>query len=264
MKDATYDAERIGELIEHNGGIPPDGALALLRRDPQTQARRLFAANCASCHSYFKPEEAATPAAQEQLAKASAANLYGFGSREWIAGLLDSKRIAGPLYFGLTNRYLEAKAKGESFEMIDFVQDEVFKWPKKEIEQVVAALSAQAQLPSQKEIDEKDTATIEAGLKLLAADDRCASCHRINLDANPGDPSLAENDTGYPDLTHYASRDWMIGMICDPAAPRFYGENNDRMPAFCPEAEGSSKNLLSRREIELIVDWLRGVDPAAK
>jgi ubiquinol-cytochrome c reductase cytochrome b subunit len=140
----------------------------------------------------------------------------------------------------------------------------VAEWPKEEVEQVVAALSAQAKLPAQKQIDAKDKAMIEAGVKLLTADDRCASCHRINLDAKPDDPSLAENDSGYPDLTHYASREWMIGMICNPAAPRFYGDKNDRMPAFCPEAEGSTKNLLSRRDVELIVDWLRGVDPAAK
>jgi quinol-cytochrome oxidoreductase complex cytochrome b subunit/mono/diheme cytochrome c family protein len=263
VKEAEHDAERIRELIAKGDGIPPEGALALLRNDPQTKARRLFAANCASCHSYFSPADAGTPAAQEQLAKASAPNLYGFGNREWVAGLLDKEKISGPQYFGLTDRFKKS-TKEEPLEMVGYVHDEVSKWPKAEVEQVVAALSAQAKLPSQKEADEKDKAMIEAGIKLLIADDRCASCHRINLDAKPDDPSLAENDSGYPDLTHYASREWTIGMICNPAAPRFYGDKNDRMPAFCADAEGSSKNLLSRRDVELIVDWLRGVDPAAK
>ncbi len=262
VKEAEHRAERVHELIANNQGVPPAGALSLLRDDPQTQGPRLFAANCASCHSYFKPDEIDSPVAKEQLARSSAPNLYGFGSREWIAGLLNPKKIAGPQYFGLTNRFKELKAKEETMEMVDYVHGTVSEWPAEEVEQIVAALSAQAQLPSQKDIDEKDKAKIEAGIKLLVDTDRCASCHKFNPDAKPGDSSLMENDTGNPNLTHYASRDWTIGMICNPATPRFYGDKNDRMPAFAPEAEGSGKNQLSRREIELLVDWLRGVDPA--
>jgi ubiquinol-cytochrome c reductase cytochrome b subunit len=262
VKEAELNAERIRELIKQNDGVPPEGALSLLRSDPQTQGPRLFAANCGSCHSYFKPSEIKSTAAQAQLSHSSAPNLYGFGSRPWIAGLLDKDKIAGPQYFGQTNRFKDLKAKEESMEMVDFVQGTLTEWSPDEVAAVVAALSAQAQLPSQKAVDESDKTEIEKGIKLLTDTDRCASCHRFVADAKPGDPSLAENDTGYPDLTHYASRDWLIGMICNPAAPRFYGENNDRMPAFAPEADGSGKNLLTRREINLLVDWLRGEDPA--
>jgi hypothetical protein len=72
------------------------------------------------------------------------------------------------------------------------------------------------------------------------------------------DPTLQTNESGNPDLTHYASREWLIGMISNPAAPRFYGEKNDRMPIFAADEKDPAKNILSRRQIELIADWLRG------
>jgi ubiquinol-cytochrome c reductase cytochrome b subunit len=52
----------------------------------------------------------------------------------------------------------------------------------------------------------------------------------------------------------------MIEMIANPAAPRFYGKKNDRMPAFAAENGDAEHNILSRRQIELIVDWLREDD----
>ena len=43
-----------------------------------------------------------------------------------------------------------------------------------------------------------------------------------------------------------------MGIIANPAHPRFYGKDNDRMPAF-----GDDK-LLTPEQIELVTDWLRG------
>ena len=232
--------------------------MALVRNDPLTQGPRLFAQYCASCHSYFDPAQIDTPEAKDQLAKASASNLFGFASRPWIAGLLNPKKIAGPEYFGLTTKFKELKAKDKSMEMVDYVQGDLHDWPKEEVEQVVAALSAQANLPAEATTNSKEAPLINAGRKLMADDSRCAACHRFQPDWPPGDPKLLENETGYPDLTHYASRDWLIGMISNPGAPRFYGKKNDRMPAFAADAADASKCILSRREIELIVDWLRG------
>ena len=65
-----------------------------------------------------------------------------------------------------------------------------------------------------------------------------------------------------PDLTGYGSRQWTIDFIRDPAHERFYGDNNDRMPAFEP-ADDPNQQILSPRNIELIVDWLRGDWPEA-
>ena len=52
-------------------------------------------------------------------------------------------------------------------------------------------------------------------------------------------------------LTRWASRDWTMGRLRDPAHESFYGDDNDRMPSFGPEG------ILNETELGLIVDWLR-------
>ena len=41
-------------------------------------------------------------------------------------------------------------------------------------------------------------------------------------------------------------------MLADPRHERYYGEDNDDMPAF------GAKNILTPREMEILADWLRG------
>ena len=45
------DATRIEQLVKHTG-IPPTGALTLLRDNPKTQGPKLFKQHCASCHDH--------------------------------------------------------------------------------------------------------------------------------------------------------------------------------------------------------------------
>ena len=68
-----------------------------------------------------------------------------------------------------------------------------------------------------------------------------------------GDPQPigCAGDGSGPDLTGYASREWMIEFIKNPAHEKFYGDKNDRMPLF------GEKGELTPRQIEMIVDWLR-------
>ncbi len=47
-------------------------------------------------------------------------------------------------------------------------------------------------------------------------------------------------------------------MISDPNHERFYGDNNDRMPAFAEHDGDAAQNTLSHKQLGLIVDWLRG------
>ncbi|MEP6778564.1 MAG: menaquinol-cytochrome C reductase, partial [Gemmatimonadaceae bacterium] len=57
---------------------------------------------------------------------------------------------------------------------------------------------------------------------------------------------------GSPDMTGYASKEWMIAFVSDPSHERFFGDNNDRMPSF-----GKEKTL-TLQELGLVADWLRG------
>ena len=236
-RQAKLDAARAIELAGRPEKIPPAGMLELVRTDPQSQGPRLFAQHCASCHSHV---EATAPEAASLMAKASAPNLYGFGSAAWVRGLLDPDRVAGPAYFGNT-----AHKDGD---MVNFVQNDLTDadtWKKDDVEAVIAALSSEAGLRS-----EKPSETLVAkGRELIASDERCGSCHQFRDNGT---------DLGTAcDLTGWGGRDWLVGIIVDPTHERFYGETNDRMPSFGKAEEGSLPPL-TRAQIELIADWLRG------
>ena len=64
-----------------------------------------------------------------------------------------------------------------------------------------------------------------------------ASCHKFH-DAGTADAA--------PDLTGYGSRDWLMAFIANPAADRFYGKNNDRMPDFCPASSPARRKTSFR------------------
>jgi ubiquinol-cytochrome c reductase cytochrome b subunit len=235
VQAADRDAERAIELAEAPAGIPTTGAVTLLRADPLTQGPKLFAKNCASCHR-FDGGDALGNTPKDAPA---ASDLKGFGSRAWLTGLLDPAQIAGPHYFGGT--------KLKDSPMVDFVKKDVAGYSaaqKAQLEQVIVALSAEAGLKSQHELDARDAAIIDQGKKLIGGTGlSCTDCHQFHV---------ADADATAPDLTSYGSRDWLIAFINDPSHARFYGKKNDRMPSF------GVKQELTPEQIALVADWLRG------
>ena len=130
--------------------------------------------------------------------------------------------------------------------MVDYILEDAPKFPepvKKQLADALIALSAEAQLPAQKDADHRDAALIEAGRKaILSPEVNCIDCHLFR----------DEGGGKGPDLTGWASREWTIEFIKNPAHKRFYGRRNDRMPNYGERGE------LSDRQIEMITDWLRG------
>jgi quinol-cytochrome oxidoreductase complex cytochrome b subunit/mono/diheme cytochrome c family protein len=237
VAQAKTDAARSIQLAGRPERIPPAGMMELVRNDALSQGPKLFAQNCASCHAHVDP---AAPNAEELLAKASAANLHGFGTAAWMRGLFDPKQVAGPAYFGNT-----AHKDGD---MVNFVQNDLTDaatWKPEDVEAVIAAMAAEAGLAP------AGTAAtlVEKGRELVADSDRCGSCHTFR------DNGVAAGSA--PDITGWGSREWLVGIINDPTHERFYGDSNDRMPSFGGSNEGSTP-MLTRRQIELIADWLRG------
>lgn len=261
-------------------GIPPAGALELLRDDPLTQGPRLFARHCASCHRYDghdgrhgMPAEtyeaqpgdttasiaavrsmtegqllALNPSAPGAVAPGSrwtvhapptGADLKDFASREWLTRFMDPVHITNASFFGGT-KFADGK-------MSRFVRRTVARFDeekKASLAKAIIALSAEAELPGQRETDERDAALIAEGRALLDSDAmRCTECHRFRA---PNDEATA------PDLTGYGSRDWLIRFMADPAHESFYGDKNDRMPSY------GQNERLTPRELGLLADWLRG------
>ncbi|HUS36035.1 MAG TPA: cytochrome b N-terminal domain-containing protein [Verrucomicrobiae bacterium] len=234
VKEADASAERIQTLAK--SGIPPAGALALLKSDPMTQGPKLFAARCASCHRYEGHDGLGNKPTDAQ----SAPDLKGFGTRQWLTEFLHPDHIASSNIFGGT-KFADGK-------MAKFVKKDIAAFTaeqKQQLEKVIQAVSAEAQLPSQS----TDTAAIAEGRQLITTETmRCTECHQFRK---------TDEDATAPDLTGWASRDWMTAMIKKPSHARFYGKRNDRMPAFGDEG------ILDDHQIQLLVQWLRNEDPVA-
>jgi len=232
-------AGRVVQLARSPQGIPVSGALWLLRNDPLIQGPKLFKQHCASCH-----DSAASDGKGIRAEESSAPNLSKFAGRGWLAGFLDPGQINGPNYFGDT--------KFKSGTMADFVEDslgDLDDEDRKDLEKLVAALSAEAQLKSQRRQDADDAKIIAEGRELLADYFGCADCHKFHDEGKLG---------AAPDLTGYGSREWLVGIISNPAHKRFYGKKNDRMPAYAEFPDDPANNTLSARDIGLLADWLRG------
>lgn len=235
VEEARRNAERVKILARSPTGIPREGAVTLLRNDPLTQGPKLFAKNCASCHRY----DGGDGAGQQPKDDPSASDLKHFARREWLTGLLDPQRVDGPHYFGGT-KFKEGK-------MVKFVKKDVANFApeqKDQLRKIIAALSAEAGLKSQHDLDQREAAVIAEGKTLIATEAmRCTECHQFHR---------PDEDATAPDLTGFGSRDWLVDFISNSAHTRFYGKRNDRMPAF-----GQDK-VLDDHAIGLIADWLRG------
>jgi ubiquinol-cytochrome c reductase cytochrome b subunit len=265
-REAEQNATRVIDLLERKDEAgspmlaPIEGAVALLRNDPFTQGPRLFAVHCGNCHSHAGGTGFELPAQNP-----SAPNLAGVGSRQWLSGIFDAARISGPDYFGATKH-----AEGQ---MAEFVKADFASLGAEEqdsLKKMIEALSAQAGLPGQAAADRADAERIAEGEKILSSEGEegepwilkestgqyCMGCHTFSGKGTEG--------VG-PDLTGYMSREWLIAFISNPEHARFYGprddsdsQGNDRMPAFAANPDSPQSNLLTRRQIEIIVDWLRG------
>ena len=241
VQAADRDAQRVFALASGPSGIPPQGAVWLLRNDAMTQGPRLFARHCASCHRYDGHNGLGAPVTDPQ----SAPDLKGFASRDWIAAMMDPKQVDSLKYFGPHMKAHEGK-------MVEFVKETVAEAvqdadDKADLDKIVIALAAEARLPSQRDADTRDASVITEGREAMTDSAyECTDCHNYH----DKKASLGGANRG-PDLTGYGSRQWQIDFIRNAAHPRFYGARNDRMPLY------GEQKILTDREIEMIVDWLR-------
>ncbi len=164
---AEQDAQRVVELASSPAGIPKAGAVSLLRSDPKTQGPKLFARYCASCHAF--QARATEVADDDKIHRAQLVRLCQ--SRDWIAGLLDPKKIAGPEYFGNTSH--------NEGDMVYFVTDTLRSGRPMTCATPCSPCRPKRTLPVRPMADKKDAAAIEAGRKVIANEENCASCHKF-------------------------------------------------------------------------------------
>ena len=232
IEEANWQAERVIKIADSEG-IPPAGAVTLLRKNPQNQGRRLFASHCASCHRYNGHDGRGFPVDEPQ----SAADLAGFASVEWITELLDYDHYVSEKYFG-----------GTKFKDGTMARKVLAKYTEEEeklLPEIAKLLADGAELPYEEKLDEdmrEELLSLYYNDDLKFEDGRaCIECHDID----------SEDEGSAPDLTGYGSREWLIAFIENPEDKRFYGKKNDRMP--CYGRDGKLKD----EEIAILVDWIR-------
>jgi ubiquinol-cytochrome c reductase cytochrome b subunit len=222
-----------------------------LRSDPKTQGPKLFRQHCAACHSHAPADNGTSDPSQVVVAeKPSAPNLWGIGTRNWVRRLLDPKQIAGPELFGNTSHKegdMVTFVNDTIATKLDELQGEELTAYKKKIEDVTFTLANEAGLI--REMAPDIPARVAAGREAMINEFTCVECHKFGDD---GELGMA------PDLTGYASREWLAAFMRDPEHERFYPETNDRMPAFAPNAENPLVNRLGAEDVSLLVSWLRG------
>jgi quinol-cytochrome oxidoreductase complex cytochrome b subunit/mono/diheme cytochrome c family protein len=217
---ADESAERAVQLAHR--GIPAEGAVLLLQRDPMTAGKALFKQHCNTCHRYGDTFPAGG---------LKASDLAGFGSpdekkrKKWIRGLL--KNPGHKDYFGLTKlkgmktwranrdedlKEMNAKEKEEFNAWLDRVAGWLASQPAKEV--------PVSDDEGKKLVKGKNSVGLEA-FGDTSMPGRCSGCHTYKGFGN----ALG------PDFTGYGSAEWLRLMIMAPAHELRYSDSNE-MPAF--------------------------------
>lgn len=261
------DSRRMVELALGPERIPPGGAVELMRHDPFIQGPALYEQHCLMCHPFeplslqdaetreFKPMAAHADYLPMLCDDKTAPNLYNPVSKEWISGWFERDRLRSEDYFANTKFLNGSMASYLTGAFRD--NAEIFDDADAALEDLIDMLLDEARLDGPR----KDASGISEDALMAIADYGCLDCHYF-YDPETGafDPATKPT-TPTVDLRGYMSRQWMIDFIANPSAPRFYGPDagaksgNDRMLAYHLSEDEA---ILTREEIGLIVDWLRG------
>jgi ubiquinol-cytochrome c reductase cytochrome b subunit len=217
-------------------GVPPAGALDMVRNDPELRGHDLFEKSCASCHVLGDMGDPK---------KATATKLDGWGTEKWIAAMIHDPDA--PEFFG-RGPYVEKmpsvdappKKPNPDEPWVAMVKN------KDEFASVVYFLYSQGIEPSDG-APPVDVAKRTAGEKIVH--DRCTTCH---LYEGKGDD---ESSGVAPELRGYGSIAWTRAQVTNPATPATYRDKaldeamKHHMPRFDTE--------LSPADVDLVARWTR-------
>lgn len=230
--EASAEAERARARsleLARDEGVPPEGASALLGRDPLWHGRTLLREKCLGCHAYDGIAEGDEPAAGD---------LRDFASRAWIRGMLENPEAAA--YFGKVPA-CDGMAEWKKSS----------KLTKEQLDDVADFVASFATIPADLTPEEWQNAPGVAdhpGMEPFQKE--CGTCHAIE--------GISEGGTrDAPHLFAYGSPQWITRMIHKPGAPDLYGylEKKDQMPSFAGQ--------LTENDVRCIVRYLRNEYPGA-
>ncbi|MGO9837123.1 MAG: cytochrome b N-terminal domain-containing protein [Polyangiaceae bacterium] len=224
-------------------GVPPEGALAMVRHDPELHGQDLFSRHCASCHVLGDLGEEK---------KATATKLDGWGTPEWIASMIHDPDA--PEHFG------RGPFKGQMPSVDQRPKDVPAGQPwtpmiKSDAEKQAVALflATQGDEPGDppRAVDEKARAL---GEKIVS--ERCSTCHLYKGDGDE------EGSGDAPELAHFGSVAWTRAQVANPSSVETYREKalseelKKHMPRFDKE--------LSPGDVDVVARWTRSHARAAR
>jgi len=231
---ADLQAEAVVRLAMD--GVPPAGALAMVRADPELHGRQLFDKHCASCHllgDLGDPE------------KATATDLDGWGTPGWIEAMIHDPD--GPKFFG----------RGPYKEQMPSVDARPANKPatepwtamiktdaeKHEVALFLASLGDEPGDPP-RALDAKTRAAAE---KIVS--ERCTSCHLYKGQGDDEGSNLA------PEFAGYGSIAWTRVHVANPATVATYREKalDEDMKKHMPRFD----NDLSPADVDTVARWTR-------
>ncbi|KYF80950.1 cytochrome b6 [Sorangium cellulosum] len=223
QRSQAQNAERTARAMAlFKQGVPPEGALAMLRNDPETRGEDLYKKECASCHrlnDLGPPKE-----------KQTAPDLTGFGTKAWALAVLrdpDADHLFGKTAFKeMMPSVSKPPADPEAAKMFT---------PMNEADQetIAAFLEAQAR---------GEPAAGTQGEKLVRQ--RCTSCHRL-------DGKTDDDESAAPELRGWASVAWIEAQITNPGSGKAYPpaamskDLEGHMPAFEDKISANDRKLLA-------------------
>lgn len=230
---ADVRAKRAVELAK--AGVPPEGPLAMMARDPVLHGPVLFEKHCAGCHVL-----AGLGTEKDRTAPV----LDGWGTEAWIMQMMHDPD--GDARFGRT------AYKGEMPSMdVAPPGDADFKpMSKGDMQAAAAFLASQGDERGEPVPDgawRRDPAVVKKGEEIVKA--RCTACHLYKGEGDDGGQELA------PELSGYGSLAWTASQIRDPSSKATYRpksvaeDRKGHMPKF--------ERDMTAQDIEVLARWVR-------
>lgn len=218
--------DRRARQIARADGIPPAGALAMMRDDPLLRSEDLFRQHCAACHKLgsLGPAEG----------KLTAPSLDGWGTEAWVLSVLDDPDA--PELFG--NTPYKGKMPSYTKPPADPQAAANFKAMPLEQRQAIARYLAG-------EARGAPAGHNPAGEKLVKQ--RCTTCHLLH-----GDTDDAEGLA--PELAGWAGLRWTRAQLGNPGTLATY-----RPASLSPALEGHMPRFdasLSAQDLDLLTRFL--------
>ncbi|MBX3187006.1 MAG: cytochrome b N-terminal domain-containing protein [Labilithrix sp.] len=204
-------------------GVPPDGPLAMMRRDPSLRGPELFEKHCGSCHTlgrYGSEKDRRGPV------------LTGWGTEAWALSTL--RDPDGDERFGRT----PYKGEMPSVETPPPGAEGFKPMPKEDQAAVAAFLASQGGAPS------PDASRVARGKEIVTT--RCTTCHLFEGKGDDTGTGLA------PELAGWGSVAWTRAQIANPSSLATYREHaldadrKGHMPRFDGELDAADIDLLAR------------------